>query len=92
MMIFPIDDGLAEIEPEMFDAMGYTSPETEYCYHPPIQHGPDSPQMNRKKTCCRLGHPYDEANTYLFRGARYCRRCRKLACDQKAAARLLERA
>jgi len=30
------------------------------------------------KTHCRMGHPYDEANTYVNpRGHRYCRECRK---------------
>jgi hypothetical protein len=28
------------------------------------------------KTHCPSGHPYDEANTLVYRGARYCRTCR----------------
>jgi hypothetical protein len=27
------------------------------------------------KTHCPQGHPYDEANTYHYRGMRYCRTC-----------------
>ena len=30
---------------------------------------------NRDKTHCPQGHPYDEANTYLYRGNRKCRTC-----------------
>jgi hypothetical protein len=26
-------------------------------------------------THCPMGHPYDEANTYVYRGTRNCRRC-----------------
>lgn len=29
------------------------------------------------KTHCPQGHPYDEANTYLYRGHRYCKACHK---------------
>lgn len=32
---------------------------------------------NARTTECRRGHPYDEANTYIHRGRRYCRQCRK---------------
>lgn len=28
-----------------------------------------------KRTHCPKGHPYDEANTYIHRGHRYCRTC-----------------
>lgn len=28
-------------------------------------------------THCPQGHPYDEANTYLSRGRRYCRECKR---------------
>lgn len=41
----------------------------------------------RARTHCAAGHPYDEANTYLYRGARYCRACdaaRKRAARQAA--------
>lgn len=32
--------------------------------------------LNAKKTHCPQGHPYDEENTYLYRGnARFCRTC-----------------
>jgi HNH endonuclease len=29
------------------------------------------------KTHCPQGHPYDEANTYIYRGCRYCRECHR---------------
>ena len=29
------------------------------------------------RTHCPSGHPYDEENTYHYRGLRYCRACRK---------------
>lgn len=31
---------------------------------------------NLAKDACVHGHPYDEANTYIFRGERICRTCR----------------
>jgi HNH endonuclease len=31
------------------------------------------------KTHCPAGHAYDEANTYLYRGARFCRACNRRA-------------
>lgn len=33
----------------------------------------------RSKTHCPQGHPYDEANTRLYRGRRYCRACKSKA-------------
>jgi DNA-binding NarL/FixJ family response regulator len=30
-------------------------------------------------THCRYGHPYDETNTYWWRGNRYCRACQRVA-------------
>ncbi len=32
---------------------------------------------NKAKTHCRNGHPYDEANTYHYRGGRECRACNR---------------
>lgn len=32
---------------------------------------------NRAATHCPQGHPYDEANTYRYRGARQCMTCRR---------------
>lgn len=29
------------------------------------------------KDCCPAGHLYDEENTYLWRGGRHCRACRR---------------
>lgn len=41
-----------------------------------------------KKTHCPQGHPYDEQNTYLYQGRRYCKTCnRKYVLASKAKAR-----
>lgn len=32
--------------------------------------------FQRRKQSCPQGHPYDEANTYVSGGRRYCRACR----------------
>lgn len=37
--------------------------------------------VNARKTHCPAGHPYDEANTYVYRGARHTRRCCR-ACNR----------
>ncbi len=31
--------------------------------------------LNKAKTHCRRGHPYDAINTYVSKGKRYCRLC-----------------
>jgi len=36
-----------------------------------------SPFTNVSKTHCKRGHPFDEANTYLYRGFRRCRACER---------------
>lgn len=33
--------------------------------------------QNARKTGCPQGHPYDEANTVVYRGGRYCRACQR---------------
>ncbi|KKL64305.1 hypothetical protein LCGC14_2166340 [marine sediment metagenome] len=33
--------------------------------------------MSKKKTHCKHGHEYTEANSYYYRNRRYCRKCRK---------------
>ncbi len=39
-------------------------------------HGNSRVVANKKaKTHCKHGHPYDEANTYWYRGYRMCRAC-----------------
>lgn len=30
----------------------------------------------QKKTHCPQGHPYDEVNTHVYKGRRYCKNCR----------------
>lgn len=34
-------------------------------------------------TACPQGHPYDEANTYWYRGLRYCRECHRIRGRKK---------
>lgn len=36
------------------------------------------------KTHCPQGHPYDEVNTMLYRGHRYCRACHKIYSREHA--------
>lgn len=36
------------------------------------------PQYQDRITHCPRGHPYDEENTYLYRGSRHCRACKKM--------------
>jgi hypothetical protein len=36
--------------------------------------------LNRVKTACPQGHPYDDANTAIRRGKRNCRECGRRAC------------
>ena len=36
-----------------------------------------------KKTHCPQGHPYDEVNTYAYKGHRYCRACTKRRLEIK---------
>lgn len=33
--------------------------------------------QNARKTHCPQRHEYDEANTYVYRGMRYCRECQR---------------
>ncbi len=37
----------------------------------------DTGRHNAVKTACRYGHPYDEANTYRYKGGRWCRQCHR---------------
>lgn len=39
----------------------------------------------RKRTHCKRGHPYDEANTYMSSKGRTCRTCRREAEQRKKA-------
>jgi hypothetical protein len=32
-------------------------------------------RWNAKKLACKRGHPFDEANTHIYRGGRVCRTC-----------------
>lgn len=39
------------------------------------------------KTHCPQNHPYDEANTYVYRGSRHCRTCHRERCRARDALR-----
>jgi hypothetical protein len=39
---------------------------------------------NARKTHCDHGHPFDDANTYDWRGHRYCRTCRSARLAARA--------
>jgi hypothetical protein len=43
--------------------------------------------LNAMKTHCLQGHPYDEANTYLYRGMRFCRTCYRAKERRRQAAK-----
>jgi len=43
--------------------------------------------INRDKTHCVNGHPFDETNTYMWRGKRVCRACNRAAVSRRAARR-----
>lgn len=46
----------------------------------------ESPQaINARKTHCPEGHAYDETNTYILRGHRYCRACNRRRVSEYAA-------
>lgn len=54
-----------------------------HCWNPqhvePVTHKVNMERGERAmKTHCRHGHPYDEKNTQLFQGRRYCRTCMNL--------------
>lgn len=44
-----------------------------------------SPHGAATRTECPNGHPYDEANTYLYRGKRQCRACRTVRDRSRSA-------
>jgi len=43
---------------------------------------------NAARTECPHGHPYDERNTYRYRGARYCRTCARDAMRRRRRLRV----
>ena len=45
----------------------------------PLPHYDNWSQFQWSKTHCLAGHPYDEENTYRYRGERQCRICRREA-------------
>jgi len=48
--------------------------------------GQTIPAAHAAKTRCPQGHPYDEGNTYRFRGSRQCRTCRAVRSAERRAA------
>ena len=49
------------------------------------EHGRVPPDWQSEKTHCPQGHAYDEANTYVHRGRRYCRACHRESQARRAA-------
>ena len=43
-----------------------------------VLRGIGPPAQNAKRSHCKRGHSFDAANTYLYRGSRACRSCRRL--------------
>jgi hypothetical protein len=41
--------------------------------------GISPPAINARKTACRRGHAFNAENTYVWRGVRICRPCRRAA-------------
>lgn len=44
---------------------------------------PVTPRENTRRamrTHCVNGHPFDDENTWVYRGKRYCRECRRVRC------------
>lgn len=54
-----------------------------------VMRGASFAAENRAKTHCPAGHPYDEANTYVYKGhgntRRCCRACNRLAQKKRGA-------
>ena len=47
-----------------------------------VLRGDTLPAANLRKTHCPRGHAYDQDNTYRYRGARDCRKCRSAASQR----------
>src|SRR3990172_6671349 len=41
-------------------------------------HDHQSKHVHAPRTACKRGHPYDEANTLVYQGRRWCRTCSRL--------------
>jgi hypothetical protein len=84
MLVGPIDEGLT------LDHLC----RVRHCVNPahlePVTHqenilrGDTLQGVNARKTHCPLGHAYDEANTWLYRGSRYCLACRHSRSERGA--------
>lgn len=44
-------------------------------------------EIQEAKTTCPAGHPYDEENTYRYRGGRRCKECRRAGNRRRSAER-----
>jgi hypothetical protein len=49
-----------------------------------------SAAMTTRKPRCPRGHPYDEANTYWWRGVRHCRLCREAVSRSRVRRRAMK--
>ena len=43
---------------------------------------------NAQKTHCKHGHPFDDENTWVYRGLRHCRTCRREADRKRVRVRV----
>lgn len=66
--------------------------ETKACVNPwhlravtPAAHPGNGPDVNRRKTHCKRGHPFTLENTYLRPEGRRCRTCRREAVYRSRA-------
>ena len=50
-----------------------------------VLRGVGAPAANARKTHCPRGHAYDSANTRIYRGYRYCRKCQASRCQRQSA-------
>lgn len=67
---------------ELFKDTGYVEFICRSLTRRPMQYkkvsvGTDAPRHNPNKVHCPKGHPYDEVNTRIYRGYRYCKQCRR---------------
>jgi hypothetical protein len=52
-----------------------------------VERSSSPPALNKRKTHCKHGHAFDEANTYRTGGARKCRTCNRAAVARRVARR-----
>ena len=72
----PIPDGMV-IDHLCNNRACYNVDHLRLATHSENQHAEHSPTTNANKTHCKQGHEFSQENTYMWRGARYCRTCRR---------------